>query len=382
MRALVWNCQGAGSPLTVPHLKEENRLLSPSIIFLCETKNRKTYMEKVKRILNFENSFVIEAMNRSGGMALLWKNEANILEVQGTAFTIEVKVEDKEKKECWWLIGIYASCDSQMRRGQWEVLNRRKVGWGDKWIIIGDLNDIISNDEKWGGRRRDYRSFQDFQEFINENQLLDVRFLGKPWTWSNNWYGSGEIKQRLDRGLCTLKWSQCYEDAKCLHIESIASDHSMLLLETEKERKRWKKRFQFDKRWLQHKDIEDVVKKAWSVQCEGTRWFKIKEKIKNCRLALLKWSSSKKGNSLDRIKWCKDQIEEIKASEAENKGPRIQELKEHLKVAYDNEEAYWNQKSRLSWLLEGDKNTQFFHATVKGRRSRNRIQKLKKSSGE
>ncbi|XP_071912179.1 uncharacterized protein [Coffea arabica] len=153
-------------------------------------------------------------MNKSGGMALLWNNEANILEVQGTAFTIEVKVEDQEKKESWWLIGIYASCDSQVRRGQWEVLNRRKVGWGDKWIIIGDFNDIISNDEKWGGRRRDNRSFHDFRKFINENQLLDVGYIGKPWTWSNNWYGNGEIKERLDRGLCSMKWSQCYEDAK------------------------------------------------------------------------------------------------------------------------------------------------------------------------
>ena len=125
-------------------------------------------MEKVKKKLNFDNSFVIEAMNRSGGMALLWNNKANILKVQGTAFTIEVKVEDEQKKESQWLIGIYASCDSQVRRGQWEVLNRRKVGWGDKWIIIGDFNDIISNDEKWGGRRRDNRSFHDFRKFINE----------------------------------------------------------------------------------------------------------------------------------------------------------------------------------------------------------------------
>ncbi|XP_027158428.1 uncharacterized protein LOC113760053 [Coffea eugenioides] len=202
-------------------------------------------------------------------------------------------------------------------------LDRRKVGWGDKWIIIGDFNDITSNDEKWCGRRRDNRSFHDFRKFINENQLLDVGYIGKPWTWSNNWYGNGEIKERLDRGLCSMKWSQCYEDARCTHIDSIASDHSMLLLETEKKRKRWKKRFQFDKRWLQHDDIVEVVKKAWDVQCEGTKWFKVKEKIKNCRIELLKWSNKKKGNSLERINWCKDQIEAIKASETENKRPRI-----------------------------------------------------------
>ena len=63
-------------------------------------------------------------------------------------YGIEAKVEDEEKKETWWFIGIYASCDSQIRKGQWEVLNRRKVGWDEKWIIMGDFNGITSNDEK------------------------------------------------------------------------------------------------------------------------------------------------------------------------------------------------------------------------------------------
>ncbi|XP_071923241.1 uncharacterized protein [Coffea arabica] len=382
MRVLVWNCQDAGSPLTVPHLKEENRLLSSNIIFLSETKNRKNYMEKVKKILDFENSFIVEAMNRIGGMALLWNNEVKISEVLGTTFTIEAKVEDEEKKESWWFIGIYASCDGQIRRKQWEVLNRRKSLWGAKWIIMVDFNDITSNDEKWGGRVTDNGSFQDFKNFINDNQLVDVGYEGKPWTWSNNWYGPGVVKERLDRGLCTLEWSKCYEEANCTHIESQASDHSMLLLETQKDRKQRRKRFQFDKRWLQQSEVDEVVKKAWDIPCTGTRWFKVKEKIKNCRIELLKWSSSKKGNSSEKIKWCKSQIEEIKASNGDNKKQQVQDMKGQLKKAYEEEEAFWNQKSRLRWLKEGDKNTQFFHATVKGRRKRNRLQKLRKESGE
>ena len=75
-------------------------------------------MKKVKKILNFDNRFIVEAMNRSGWMALLWTNEVKISVVLSTTFTIEAKVEDEEKKVSWWLIGIYASCDSQVRRGQ------------------------------------------------------------------------------------------------------------------------------------------------------------------------------------------------------------------------------------------------------------------------
>ena len=59
-----------GSPLTVPQLREVNNFSSPSLIFLSETKNRKPVLDRIARGLRFDNSVVIEAMNRAGGMAL------------------------------------------------------------------------------------------------------------------------------------------------------------------------------------------------------------------------------------------------------------------------------------------------------------------------
>lgn len=45
------------------------------------------------------------------------------------------------------------------------------------------------------------------------------------------------------------------------------------------------------------------------------------------------------------------------------------------------EDLFWKQKSRATWLREGDKNTKFFHATPKQHRARNRIIKLKDTDG-
>ena len=72
--------------------------------------------------------------------------------------------------------------------------------------LTGDFNDILSNEEKWGGRARDDRSFKDFNSFIERNSLVDLGFTGNPWTWSNNWEGEGEVRQRLDRSLNTISW--------------------------------------------------------------------------------------------------------------------------------------------------------------------------------
>ncbi|XP_071940051.1 uncharacterized protein [Coffea arabica] len=232
MRALVWNCQGVGSPLTVSHLREVNNLLSPNLIFLSETKNRKPVVDRIARGLRFDNSAVVEAMHKAGGMALLWKEDTQVVEVYQTAFTIEARIEDMDLNCNWWFIGVYASCDAQIRKNQWQVLKERSRLWGSRFMIAGDFNDILSNDEKWGGVAREERSFRDFKDFLAHNHLIDIGFEGHPWTWSNHWDNDGEVRQRLDRCLGSIEWYQTFDKASCQHIDTYASDHSILCLNT------------------------------------------------------------------------------------------------------------------------------------------------------
>ena len=46
------------------------------------------------------------------------------------------------------------------------------------------------------------------------------------------------------------------------------------------------------------------------------------------------------------------------------------------------EEIFWKKKSQVDWLQEGDRNTTFFHNTVKARRSGNSITSLVSTSGD
>ena len=106
-------------------------------------------------------------------------------------------------------------------------------------------------------------SFQDFNSFINSNELLDIGFEGFSWTWCNNWNSKGEVKERIDRILGNESWIRKFEKAKCTYVEAEVSDHCILVLDTKPVERKRRKRFMFDRRWLQQRDIGRVIENEW-----------------------------------------------------------------------------------------------------------------------
>lgn len=45
------------------------------------------------------------------------------------------------------------------------------------------------------------------------------------------------------------------------------------------------------------------------------------------------------------------------------------------------EETFFKEKYRIKWMKEGDKNTQFFHRTIKVHNARNKILRLQNEEG-
>lgn len=259
---------------------------------------------------------------------------------------------------------------------------RRHV-WGSSYVCIGDFNEIASNEEKDGGVRRKEWSFRNFKNFIRDNELIDLGFKGTPWTWISQRENGMIIKERLDRAMASPTWIQSHQNSNLSHLHTDASDHCMLLLDTDFHgKRRYKRRFQFDQRWTEDSEAGEVIKKAWNKNLSGTISFKMSKKIKECRGALREWSKKLKGNAHKDIQILKGRLKQMQQDGMGDKNKEIHSLKAKLNEAYLREEKFWHQKARIKWLKEGDKNTAFFHACTAIRRKRNRIINLKNRYGQ
>lgn len=79
-----------------------------------------------------------------------------------------------------------------------------------------------------------------FSNLINNAELIDLGFVGYPFTWSNNRKGNKFVEARIDRALANPDWLAANPRALVYHLASMGSDHSPILLQTLSMLERWR----------------------------------------------------------------------------------------------------------------------------------------------
>lgn len=78
MSICSWNCRGVGLPSSIRFLKDLVDQERPSFIFLCETKDSKGRLERLRRELGFDGMLSVDPQGRSEGLALMWKGKDQV----------------------------------------------------------------------------------------------------------------------------------------------------------------------------------------------------------------------------------------------------------------------------------------------------------------
>lgn len=137
--------------------------------------------------------------------------------------------------------------------------------------------------------------------------------------------------------------------------------------------------FKFEEGWLLWADCEQTVEEAWKVRgCSSSAMAAIQEKIHECRASLSAWGSSKAHPNTKEIKTLQKQIKRLNCEELTvEKKAEFLEVSKKLDGLLLIQEIYCHQRSRVSWLKHGDKNTKFFYSKASQRRRRNFIQGIR-----
>ncbi|XP_019092333.1 PREDICTED: uncharacterized protein LOC109129144 [Camelina sativa] len=120
--------------------------------------------------------------------------------------------------------------------------------------------------------------------------------------------------------------------------------------------------------------VKESIGKAWfaSSSSYGQR---ATESLRRCRKALSTCKRENVTNSQVKINSIQRDIEKEHALQHPSFS-RMATLKRDMVLAHREEESHWSQKSRDKWLLSGDKNTKYFHSSVKADRNKNALLKL------
>ena len=101
--------------------------------------------------------------------------------------------------------------------------------------------------------------------------------------------------------------------------------------------------------------------------------YRLFEKIKNCRSALVGWSKITFGQSRNTLQEKLRILEELTRENTIAHWEEIRRVKDEINTILYHDELHWRQRSRSVWLKAGDKNTQFFHQRASHRRRKNNI---------
>ena len=385
MKTLSLNCHGLGNPETVSELHTLVRKEDPSIVFLMETRLELRHLELLRVRLGMRGCFGVDRHGLGGGLALLWSSTIDIHIQSFSNHHIDADVL-QEGGLRWRVTGFYGHPERAMRVHSWSLLRHLYRLRSVPWLVMGDFNEIISLDEKWGGEDRSLAQMAAFREAMSDCNLQDLGFRGPDFTWSNRRVNGDLVRVRLDRCIANEEWLSLFPRMQVSHVIVSSSNHMGILADLEPPMGltmgRRRRRFRFEHMWVRESGCEEAIRAAWCTPVSGTPMFTVVQKIKQCRVNLLLWSQTQLRATPRLIDSKKTRLASLESClHDEYDSSEVNALRREINILAEKEEIFWQQRSRIAWLKEGDRNTHFFHACASQRKKVNTIVGLQDQNG-
>lgn len=130
---------------------------------------------------------------------MLWSNYISLDIINFSINHIHARFQGENLGEGCFLTIFYGLPYTNRRAKSWNLLTQINQGINNHWCVIGDSNEITTQDEKLGGRLRPLRQMAKFWIALEVNGLLDLGWKKQKFTWSNRHADESFTKERFDR---------------------------------------------------------------------------------------------------------------------------------------------------------------------------------------
>lgn len=379
LKFLSWNCRGAKSAVFHRHLRHLVESHKPNMLALLEPKVHSN--KSISRICHYAslNRFAcVEAQGFSGGIWLLWDDESIDFELVAADHQTIMGIVRFRHQVFSVLSVVYASPHYVLRSSLWGYLKTLGNLIAIPWLLVGDWNQVISQEDKLGGRPVTSSLTSSLWSVISDCGLVDVGFSGCKFTWSNLRLGPGCIRERLDQAWCNGGWQHCFSDINVKHLVRSHSDYCPILLSTEfgLGQRQPRQSFHMLTAWFQHPGLEAIVRQAG-----GSGALPLMPAMDAFRGLASYWNRTCFGNIFADKRRCHARLTGVQQQLERYNSKYLAELESQLLAEFNlllrREEELWRQKANAQWLRSGERNSKFFHATAAIRRKCRCIVQLK-----
>ena len=298
----------------------------------------------------------------SGGIALFWDETISVKLIGMCNRIIDVTVQECPTSPPFRVTFVYGELRVEDRKKMWELLQHIKDKSHDPWLALGDFNEALWQFEHFSENRRCERQMEAFRDMLHFCELHDIGFKGLPWTYDNGQSGRRNVKVRLDRAVATDSWSNLFERAEVEHLVSPCSDHCPLLLQLGREEQmRGRKTSRYEIMWEREESLESEVQTAWGESGPKNCLGSVSKSLRSVMDALQVWSKEKFGSIRKELEEMTKKLADLQLINDDENNVQIKSTINRMNEILYREEMMWLQRSRISWLQEGDRNTKFFH---------------------